>query len=52
VDSARWQQGLIQLHEAFCRGHRCHDCPLGGGHAARHGQPAGAGDLLNAETAE
>jgi len=52
MDSARWQQGLIQLHEACCAGHRCHDCPLGGGHAARHGQPAGAGDLLDAEAAE
>ncbi len=52
MDSARWQQGLIELHEAYCAGHRCHDCPLGGGHAARHGQPAGAGDLLDAEAAE
>jgi hypothetical protein len=52
VDSARWQQGLIHLHEAFCGRHGCQDCPLGGGHAARHGQPSGAGDLLDAETAE
>ena len=51
-DSARQQQGLLELHEAFCAGHRCHDCPLGGGHAARHGQPAGAGDLLDAEGTE
>jgi hypothetical protein len=52
VESARWQQGLIELHEAFCGGHRCHDCPLGGGHTARHGQPAGAGDLLDPKGAE
>jgi hypothetical protein len=52
IDSARLQQGLIALHEAFCGGHRCRDCPLGGGHAAGHGQPAGAGDLLDAEAAE
>jgi hypothetical protein len=51
-DSARRQQGLIELHEAFCAGHRCHECPLGGGRAARHGQPSGAGDLLDAEAAE
>jgi len=52
MDSARQQQGLIQLHEVFCAGHRCQDCPLGGGHAARHGQPAGTSDLLDAKTAE
>jgi len=52
MDSARQQQGLIQLHEAFCAGYRCQDCPLGGGHAARHGQPAGTSDLLDAKTAE
>jgi hypothetical protein len=52
TDSARCQQGLIELREAFCVGHRCHECPLGGGHAARHGQAAGAGDLLDAEGAE
>ena len=51
-DSARRQQGLIELHEAFCAGHRCHECPLGGGHAARHGQAPGAGDLLDAKRAE
>ena len=49
---ARQQQGLIQLHEAFCAGHRCHDCPLGGGHAAGHGQSAGASDLLDAKRAQ
>ena len=52
MDSAHRHQGLIHLHEAFCAGHRCHDCPLGGGHAAGHGQPAGAGDLLDAKAAE
>jgi len=52
MDSARQQQGLIQLHEAFCAGHKCHDCPLGGGHAAGHGQPAGASDLLDAKRAQ
>jgi len=52
IDFARQQQGLIQLHEAFCVGHRCHDCPLGGGHAAGHGQPAGASDLLDAKRAQ
>ena len=52
MDSARQQQGLIQLHEAFCVGHKCHDCPLGGGHAAGHGQPAGASDLLDAKRAQ
>ena len=52
MDSARWQQGLIELHKAFCAGHRCYECPLGGGHAPRHGQPAGAGDLLDAKAAE
>ena len=51
-DSARRQQGFIELHEAFCAGHRCHDCPLGGGHAARHGQASGAGDLLDAKRAQ
>jgi len=51
-DSARQQQGLIELHEAFCAGHRCHECPLGGGHAARHGQASGAGDLLDAKRAQ
>jgi len=50
--SARRQQGLIELHEAFCAGHRCHDCPLGGGHAARHGQASGAGYLLDAKRAQ
>jgi hypothetical protein len=52
VDSACGQQGLIELHEAFCARHGCHDCPLGGGHAARHGQAAGAGDLLDAKVAQ
>jgi hypothetical protein len=52
MDSARQQQGLIQLHEAFCAGHKCHDCPLGGGRAAGHGQPAGASDLLDAKRAQ
>lgn len=52
MESARRQQGLIELHEAFCAGHRCRECPLGGGHAAGHGQAAGAGDLLDAEGAE
>ena len=52
MDSARQQQGLIQLHEAFCVEHRCHLCPLGGGHAAGHGQPAGASDLLDAKRAQ
>jgi hypothetical protein len=52
MDSARQQQGLIELYEAFCAGHRCHHCPLGGGHAAGHSQPAGAGDLLDAKTAQ
>ena len=52
MDSARRQQGLIELHEAFCAGHRCHECPLGGGHAARHGQASGAGDLLDAKRTE
>jgi hypothetical protein len=52
VDDARRQQGLIELHEAFCARHRCHSCPLGGGYAAGHGQPSGAGDLLDAEGAE
>jgi hypothetical protein len=51
-NSARRQQGLIELHETFCAGHSCHDCPLGGGHAARHGQASGAGDLLNAKRAQ
>ncbi len=51
-DSARWQQGLIELHEAFCAGHRCQGCPLGGGRTARHGQPSGAGDLFDAKAAE
>ncbi len=52
MDSARQQQGLIELYEAFCAGHRCHLCPLGGGHAASHRQPAGAGDLLDAKRAQ
>jgi hypothetical protein len=52
MDSARRQQGLIELYEAFCAAHRCYDCPLGGGHAAGHGQAAGAGDLLDAKGAE
>jgi hypothetical protein len=52
MESARRQQGLIELHEAFCAGHRCRECPLGGGHASGHGQPAGAGDLLDAKAAE
>ncbi len=52
MDSARRQQGLVQLHEAFCVEHRCRDCPLGGGHAASHGQAAGASDLLDAEGAQ
>jgi Protein of unknown function (DUF2851) len=52
MDSARQQQGLIQLNEAFCAGHKCHDCPLGGGRAAGHGQPAGASDLLDAKRAQ
>lgn len=52
MDDARQQQGLIELHEEFCAGHRCYECPLGGGRAARHGQAAGAGDLLDAEGAE
>ena len=52
VDDARRQQGLIELHEAFCARHGCHSCPLGGGYAAGHGQPSGAGDLLDAEAAE
>jgi hypothetical protein len=29
MDSAHQQQGLIELYEAFCAGHRCHHCPLG-----------------------
>jgi hypothetical protein len=52
TDTARRQQGLIELHEAFCAGHRCRDCPLGGWHAAGHGQPAGAGDFLDTKAAE
>jgi hypothetical protein len=52
MDSARRQQGLIELHEAFCAGHRCHECPLGGGHAPRHGQAAGTGDLLDTKGTE
>jgi hypothetical protein len=52
MDSAHQQQGLIQLHEAFCVEHRCHDCLLGGGHAAGHGQTSGAGDLLDAKRAQ
>lgn len=52
MDSARRQQGLIELHETFCEGHRCRECPLGGGYAAGHGQPSGAGDLLDAKGAE
>jgi hypothetical protein len=52
MDSAHQQQGLIKLYEAFCAGHRCHLCPLGGGHAAGHGQSAGASDLLDAKRAQ
>ena len=52
LDSACQQQGLIRLHEAFCAGHRCRDCPLGGGHAAGHSQAAGASDLLDAKGAQ
>lgn len=52
IDSALQQQGLIELHEAFCSGHRCHACPLAGGHAAGHGQPSSAGDLLDAKGAQ
>jgi Protein of unknown function (DUF2851) len=52
MDSARRQQGLVGLHEAFCAGHRCHECQLGGGRTTRHGQPAGTGDLLDAKGTE
>ncbi|MDM7999951.1 MAG: DUF2851 family protein [Dehalococcoidia bacterium] len=52
MGSARRQQGLIELYEVFCSAHACHECPLGGGRAARHGQPPSAGDLLDTEGAE
>ena len=50
--TACYQQGLIQLHRVFCAGHRCRACPLARGNAPRHGQPAGAGNLPDAEAAE
>ncbi|MBM4444533.1 MAG: DUF2851 family protein [Chloroflexi bacterium] len=49
---ACYQQGLIQLHRAFCAEHRCRACPLARRNAPGHGQPAGAGDLPDAEAAE
>ena len=51
VENPKGEKLIIELHEVFCVGHRCHECPLGGGHATRHGQPAGARDLLDAVTA-
>ena len=49
---ACYQQGLIELHRVFCAGHRCRACPLARRNAPRHGQPAGAGYLPDAEAAE
>jgi hypothetical protein len=49
---ACYQQGLIRLHRAFCAEHRCRACPLARRNAPGHGQPAGAGDLPDAEAAE
>ncbi len=50
--TACYQQGLTQLYRVFCAEHRCRACPLGRRDPPGHGQPAGAGYLPDAETAE
>jgi hypothetical protein len=44
VNSAQEQQGLIHLHNTFCRERECHRCPLL--LASSHGEMTGAGHLF------